>query len=112
MPTTFQARLRRKRALAEEFRSSGMTRTAFCSRRKIAMSTLDWWLRKTRNEKAPAHADDSATEPLFIPLGNGGSLSVERYELHYADGRRLFIPAGTSMDDILRLVQANSTAAS
>ena len=111
MPTKFQARIRRKKAIVEEFRSSGMTRTAFCSRRKIAMSTLDWWLRKTRNEKASTHADDSA-EPLFVPIGNGGSLPGDRYELHYADGRRLFIPAGTSIDDILRLVQASSTAAS
>ena len=110
MPTTFQARIRRKRAIAEEFRSSGMTRAAFCCRRKIAMSTLDWWLRKTRNEKAPAHADDSSAEPLFIPIGNGGSLPVERYELHYADGRRLFIPAGTSINDILRLVQPSAAA--
>ena len=110
MPITFQARIRRKRAIAEEFRSSGMTRTAFCSRRKIAMSTLDWWLRKTRNEKASTHSDNSATEPLFIPIGNTGSLPVDRYELHYADGRRLFIPAGTSIDDILRLVQASAAA--
>jgi hypothetical protein len=110
MPTTFQARIRRKQAIVEEFRRSGMTRTAFCSRRKIAMSTLDWWLRKTRNEKAQVRTDDLAAEPLFIPLGNGGSLAGNRYELHFADGRCLFIPAGTSMDDILRLVQASASA--
>jgi hypothetical protein len=107
MPTTFQTRMQRKRAIVEEFRSSGMTRAVFCSRRKIAMSTLDWWLRKTRNEKAPTHTDGSASKPLFIPIGNGGSSSVDRYELHYSDGRRLFIPAGTSIDDILCLVQAS-----
>jgi hypothetical protein len=110
MPTTFQARIRRKKAIAEEFLSSGMTRAAFCSRRKIALSTLDWWLRKTRDEKASEHADDSAAEPLFIPIGNGGPLPGDRYELLYADGRRLFIPAGTGIDDILRLVQARTTA--
>ena len=108
MPTTFQARMRRKRAIAEEFRSSGMTRTVFCRRRKIAISTLAWWLRKTRNEKAPTHAGDLAGEPLFIPLGNGVASSIGHYELHYTDGRRLFIPAGTNIDDILRLVQASA----
>ena len=34
--------------MVERFRSSGMTRRAFCQAEGIATSTLNWWLGKTR----------------------------------------------------------------
>jgi hypothetical protein len=32
------------------FRSSGLSRAAFCQREGVALSTLDWWLRRMRRE--------------------------------------------------------------
>jgi transposase-like protein len=34
--------------MAERYRSSGMTRRAFCESEGISTSTLDWWLRKRK----------------------------------------------------------------
>jgi hypothetical protein len=106
MPTSFRARLRRKRALVEEFRSSGLSQTAFCRLKKVPVSTFHWWLRKIRNEKAP---DSTSGRPLFIPLPTGAaSPAIDRFELYFADGRRLMLPASIAMDDVVHLIRESA----
>ena len=34
--------------MVERFRRSGQTRRAFCESERVAKSTLDWWLRKSK----------------------------------------------------------------
>ena len=114
MATSFQRRMRRKRALAEEFRSSGLTRLAFCRLKKIPLSTLDWWLQRTRNEKQTALALSPGPvgakgPPLFIPLSiNSPGPLMDRFELHFTDGRKLLFPPGIAMDDVVRLIRESA----
>jgi hypothetical protein len=113
MATPFQNRIRKRRALVDSFRASGMTRTAFCQRNKIALSTLDWWLRKLRDEQAgSSDSGGGKTLPLFIPItpertGAHGSA----VELHFPDGRKLILPATTGIEDIVRIVRESVVSA-
>jgi hypothetical protein len=41
--------------MVDQFRQSGLSRKAFCKKRGIPISTLTWWLRKTKSSsKLPA----------------------------------------------------------
>jgi hypothetical protein len=112
MPTPFQKRLQRKRMLAEEFKHSGLTRVSYCRKKKIPLSTLDWWLQKIRRER---HSVSSTPEqPLFIPLVTTSDSTMQqrqRFELYWADGRRLVLPAGIGIDDVVRLICATAAPA-
>jgi hypothetical protein len=107
MATSIQKRIRKRRALVKLFRASGMTRRAFCSRNKIALSTLDWWLRKVRDEQSGS--SDSVKEksmPLFIPITHERSgANSNTIELHFPDGRKLILPTTVGIEDVVRLVR-------
>jgi len=53
----------RWREICREFRDSGQTRRGFCESRRIALSTLGYWL--TRLSKRPARKK----VPGFVPVG-------------------------------------------
>ena len=109
METPFQIRLRKRRTLVESFRSSGMTRKAFCHQNKIALSTLDWWLRKLKCEnRAVSHSPSKQGKdlPLFIPITQARSDTTgNAVELHFPDGRKLILPAIRGIDDVIRIVR-------
>jgi len=90
-----------------------MTRWAFCQRNKIALSTLDWWLRKLRDEQTDKPDSVGAKSlPLFIPItpersGTHGSA----VELHFPDGRKLVLPATTDIEVVVRIVRECGSAA-
>ena len=113
MATPFQKRIRRRHALVESFRASGMTRKAFCQRNKIALSTLAWWLRKLRDGQTDS-PDSTAgkTLPLFIPITHERSVAnVGGIELHFPDGRKLILPVTTETNDVIRIVRECGSAA-
>jgi hypothetical protein len=39
----------------EEFRKSGLTRRTFCARRRLKISTLDYWFSRIRGIEKSAH---------------------------------------------------------
>lgn len=109
MTTPFQIRLRKRRRLVESFRASGMTRKAFCHRNKIALSTLDWWLRKLKcDDRADSRSPSKQGKdlPLFIPITQARSDATgNAVELHFPDGRKLILPATSGIDDVIRIVR-------
>jgi hypothetical protein len=59
-----KAREHRRREICRQFRLSGLTRKAFCEKTGIGLSTLGFWLRKERTEKAKS-SDDK-----MVPVGS------------------------------------------
>jgi hypothetical protein len=45
--------------MVNQFRQSGLSRKAFCKKRGIPLSTLNWWLRKTKPSSKPAGSIES-----------------------------------------------------
>ncbi len=75
-PITSSKRGRRNasewRALMRGFSQGGETRTQFCRRHGVALSTFDWWRRRLRSEPTP-RAVANTTPPqeagvLFVEL--------------------------------------------
>jgi hypothetical protein len=62
-----------------EFEHSGLTRREFCEQHRIAVSTLDYWRRKTR-----AHST-----PQLLEVELAASESAPVFALHLANGRRI-----------------------
>lgn len=42
-----------RRQMVERYRRSGLSRAAFCKLESVPLSTLDWWLRKSRKRTEP-----------------------------------------------------------
>ena len=68
-----KAREQRRQEICREFRSSGLTRKSFCTKTGIGLSTLGFWLRKERTEKAKLTGDK------MVPVG-----SLQPSDLHHA----------------------------
>lgn len=49
-----------RRETVQRYRESGMTRKAFCEANGVALSTLDLWIRRFRNE-SPIESDSGST---------------------------------------------------
>jgi hypothetical protein len=57
------------RALLGAFARSGETRTQFCARHAVALSTFDWWRSRLRRESAPRVVSNPAPAGgLFVEL--------------------------------------------
>lgn len=54
-----------RRGVVHRFRESGMTRKGFCQANGVALSTLDLWLRRYRDESAVREEASNA----FVPIG-------------------------------------------
>jgi hypothetical protein len=73
--------------LVERWRASGLTAEGFSRREKVPTSRLWYWKRRIGKATAP---------PGFLPLQILPDERVEApatFELTFADGRRLLIPA-------------------
>ncbi len=74
--------------LMERWQASGLTADAFAKREKMPVSRLWYWKRRTGR----AAAAPTAFVPVQI-LQDEGRETVPSFELTFADGRRLVIPA-------------------
>lgn len=75
--------------LVSEFAQSGMTRTAFCRGRGIALYTLDYYRRKLGNPEQSRRGQLLPVELVGPLLGRGSHLRVE-----LANGRRIAVEDG------------------
>jgi hypothetical protein len=95
----------------EEFLRSGLTQVAFCKRKQVPLSTLSWWLRKHRSTEGHTVSTQVSDGPLFVPLiSSPRPADGSRFELAFADGRRLLIPASFSIDDLVLLLGKTAVA--
>jgi len=59
------------RALMQAFSRSGVTRSQFCTRHGVALSTFDWWRSRLRRESATRSESNTPPTPasaLFVEL--------------------------------------------
>lgn len=52
--------------MVNQFRQSGLSRKVFCKKRGIPLSTLNWWLRKTKPSSKPP-APIKFSEVMIMP---------------------------------------------
>ena len=63
-----------RRNTVHRYRQSGMTRKAFCEAHDVALSTLDLWIRRYRNESL----DEENTTIPMVSIGTALPRSLER----------------------------------
>jgi len=59
-----KAREQRRQEMCRQFRSSGLTRKAFCERNGVGLSTLGLWLQKEQMRK------QSLNDASMVPVGS------------------------------------------
>ena len=66
------------RRVAEAFRTSGLTRRAFCSQRGLALTTLDYWRQQFRSKPRLVRVEvaqpEAVTQGFTLRLANGRSI--------------------------------------
>lgn len=86
---------RRQEMLAHvtSWKTSGMSRKQYCVEHGLNPHTMTYWCAKARHGKLAGG---------FVPLEVGASDGVE---VHYPNGVRLVLPAGTSMAQVAAYVR-------
>jgi len=83
------------RGLVEGFAKSGMTRSEYCAKHGIGVSTLDYWRRAYRNQK-----------PKLVPVAIEEALRQAGFALVLANGRRIESSWRFAEADMQRLIRA------
>jgi hypothetical protein len=84
----------------EDWKSSGLSQRAYCAREGIAVSTLQWWCRRVRE-------NGRAETPRFVPVAVRAIADVrdEPIEVVLLSGRRLRLAAPRDETELARLVR-------
>ena len=72
------------RLMVEEYRASGMSRREFCERRRMPLTTFDYW-RREHAGKSPKQAK----RPRLVRVEVAASESAGQFTLSLANGRRI-----------------------
>ena len=90
-PTDRRSEMRR---VVEEFRGSSLTRREFCSKRGMALTTLDYWRRQFRSK--PRLVKVEVTQP---------EAAAQSFTLHLANGRRIESSWRLDEEELARLIR-------
>ena len=93
--------------VVEEYERSGLTQTAFAQQRAVALSTLQSWLRRKRQQQAPERM-----RLLPVQVAAAGPPVRARdvpLEVMLPSGVRLAVTPGTDVGYVARLVQVLSS---
>ena len=97
--------------ILEEYGKSGHTQRVFAREVGVAVSTLQWWLRRARSgEKGKRGKSSKPTQSvslLEVALADGPPLPVQGrmiYEIEWNAEVRLRVPGGFAADDVRRLL--------
>lgn len=84
----------------EGWKSSGLSQRRYCEREGIAVSTLQWWCRRLRE-------NGQAETPRFVPVAVRAIPDVhdEPIEVVLLSGRRLRLAAPRDETELARLVR-------
>ena len=102
--------------LVMRYRASGMTRKEFAAQADIAVSTLDYYLRRERNASLPAEFPPNRILPVdFIAPEETGSqenapVTSAGIRIRLANGRAIEVEHGFDADlllDVLAAIEAN-----
>ena len=75
--------------LVESYKSSGLSREAFCADAGVSTAKFAYWYRKYHQSSSSLASSSSSSS--FIPLNLDG-VSRAGYELVYPNGVRLLLP--------------------
>jgi hypothetical protein len=83
------------RVLMRAFARSGETRTQFCARHAVALSTFDWWRSRLRRESTPrAVSDPAPADALFVelaPVAEPVAADAARWDVELEFGGGVFL---------------------
>ncbi len=84
----------------EGWKSSGLSQRRYCEREGIAVSTLQWWCRRLRE-------NGRAETPRFVPVAVPAIADArnEPIEVMLLSGRRLRLAAPRDETELARLVR-------
>ena len=95
-----------------EFCESGVSQREFCAEHRIGLSTLQYWLRKTRELE---DADEAAAIRPFVEVRLeaasearwkvDGSSQMAEYDLVLPSGRRLVVRSGFNREEVAGLIE-------
>lgn len=88
--------------VVEEYERSGLTQAEFVTRRGVALSTLQSWLRRSRAQR-PGPVRLLPVEVAPTPPPAKGSAPVE---VVVPSGVRLYVAPGTDVGYVAQLVEA------
>jgi len=88
--------------MVEQFRQSGLSRKAFCKRRGIPVSTLNWWLRKTKSSSNP-QVPIKFSEVMVVPPSMKAS-GTWAMELVTSSGLTIRCREALPISDLMRLL--------
>ena len=106
---------RRRRSQSEietilaEYRRSGLSQTAFCERRGVALSSLACWLSKERKGNTKRRTKQSKSPAQLVPVrivDDPRPADRVTIEVESAHGYVLRVPVGLSPDLLARYVHA------
>lgn len=92
-----------RRETVQRYRESGMTRKAFCEANGVALSTLDLWIRRFRNE-APIESDSGSTLVAVGPTIERGN--ARRLRINVGSGIVAELDLPVSEDDVTTILRA------
>ena len=93
---TLQERTDKMLAHVSAQAQSGMSRKAYCEQNALKPHVLNYWCARSRkSEMAPGFAPVEVSHPDLV-----GVTARENMELHYPNGVRLLLPAGTALQHV------------
>ncbi len=92
--------------VVEEYERSGLTQAEFVARRGVALSTLQSWLRRSREQRrGPVRLLPVEVAPT-VPSARTATEGSEALEVVVPGGVRLYVAPGTDVGYVARLVEA------
>jgi hypothetical protein len=70
----------------EEFRKSGLTRLAFCAKRRLKISTLDYWFSRIRDLEKSQGLVELKTQGISIMKSSLEVIIADRYRIEIKNG--------------------------
>jgi len=96
-------RVRYWRRRMAEFESSGLSRAAFCRRRRLNYHTMTYWIKRLVNLDGP-RTDGEATS--FVEVSLPTAVSAASYEVLLGNDRSIRFSADFDSDTLARICQA------
>jgi hypothetical protein len=91
-------------AVLQEYRSSGLTQVAFVRSKGLCLSTLTYWLRRSRHEAPGLEVDRQRLVPVRIAERHELGVLRGGFEVTFPGGLRLTLPSEFDEGSLRRLL--------
>jgi hypothetical protein len=104
-------RERHWRRKVAEFKSSGLSRAAFCRRRRVNYHTMTYWVKRLANLDGPGAGGDARASFVEVSLPSGAAdatLEWNRpatYEVRLGNGRSIRLGVDFEDEAVARLIR-------